>query len=149
MINTEQIYNMLETWITETTGITQVTPKLVPEKQGDKAVVSIYLKEIASSVTTGARPVNNTVQLVLTYLITAISDDIHLINNTVTTLTVAALGHEEIEVDQKGLLPSEWQALNLTPKPSLLIKIPLNCEKERKSPVLVQKPHVLKGNIMK
>ena len=149
MINTEQIYNMLETWITETTGITQVTPKLAPEKQGDKAVVSIYLKEIASSVTTGARPVNNTVQLILTYLITAISDDIHLINNTVTTLTVAALGHEEIEVDQKGLLPSEWQALNLTPKPSLLIKIPLNCEKERKSPVLVQKPHVLKGNIMK
>ncbi|WP_319577260.1 hypothetical protein [uncultured Desulfobacter sp.] len=149
MINTEQIYNMLETWITETTGITQVTPELAPEKQGDKAVVSIYLKEIASSVTTGARPVNNTVQLILTYLITAISDDIHLINNTVTTLTVAALGHEEIEVDQKGLLPSEWQALNLTPKPSLLIKIPLNCEKERKSPVLVQKPHVLKGNIMK
>lgn len=149
MINTEQIYNMLETWITETTGITQVTPELAPEKQGDKAVVSIYLKEIASSVTTGARPVNNTVQLVLTYLITVISDDIHLINNTVTTLTVAALGHEAIEVVQKGLLPSEWQALNLTPKPSLLIKIPLNCEKEKKSPVLVEKPHVLKGNIMK
>ncbi len=134
MINTEQIYNMLETWITETTGITQVTPELAPEKQGDKAVVSIYLKEIASSVTTGARPVNNTVQLILTYLITAISDDIHLINNTVTTLTVAALGHEEIEVDQKGLLPSEWQALNLTPKPSLLIKIPLNCEKRENLP---------------
>ena len=149
MIKTEHIYNMLEKWITETTGINQVTPELTPDKQDDKAVVSIYLKEITSSVTTGARPVNNTVQLVLTYLITVISDDIHLINNTVTTLTVAALGHEEIEVDQKGLLPSEWQALNLTPKPSLLIKIPLNCEKERKAPVLVQKPHVLKGNIMK
>nr|WP_320015349.1 hypothetical protein [uncultured Desulfobacter sp.] len=149
MIKTEHIYNMLEEWITETTGITQATPQLASEKQGDKDVVSIYLKEITSSVTTGARPVNNTVQLILTYLITVISDDIHLVNNTVTTLTVAALGHEEIEVDQKGLLPSEWQALNLKPKPSLLIKIPLNCEKERKAPVLVQKPHVLKGNIMK
>ncbi|HRF90053.1 MAG TPA: hypothetical protein PLF65_04575 [Desulfobacter postgatei] len=149
MIKTEHIYNMLKTWITETTGNTQITPELAPEERGEHAFVSVYLKEITNSVTTGARPVNNTVQLVLAYLITVISDDIHLINNTIATLTVAALGHEAIEVDQKGLLPWEWQAMNLTPKPSLLIKIPLNCEKEKKAPVLVEKPHVLKSNIMK
>ncbi len=145
MIITETVYNAVKEWIITILGDIDVVPLLPSDSISHNRYVSLYLKEIIKSQSTGSRPVKHLIQLTLSYMITVKSDNIHDANNCIASLAVSAMTKENMELDLKGVSPSEWVAMGITSCPVLLINLPLNCEIEPESGKIVEKPIIIKS----
>lgn len=143
---TKTIYNNLKNWIVNLLGNIDVVPSPPSTEITDKISVSLYLKNITKSRSTGSRPVKNNIQLTLSFLVTVNSKNMHDINNLITALTLSAISKEDIEIDFTGLSPSEWLSFGIVPRPSLLINVPLNCKTEVQDVKLVEKPMIIKSH---
>lgn len=143
------VFDNLSRWVASVLGDIEISTKL-PDNQSDKTIVSLYLKAIEDSPSTGALPVKNRLQLILTYLVMISGADENSINMQLLRLAFSAMRLEEMFAQPvfTPLPAEEWRALGLVPKPSFLLRVPVNHQLETKTAKYVKQPLVIDGSII-
>ena len=135
-------------WVCEVLGEVKVSAE-PPQNSPETKFVSLYLKDIETSPSTGVKPVGDRLQLILSYLVTVNSKDLDSINSDIVKLAFSAMTSENIEPVFTPLSASEWNSFGVTPRPSFIIKIPLNYDiKDIPIAKLVEKPLVIKEGFL-
>jgi hypothetical protein len=100
--------------------------------------VNLYLLEIVprSAARGTTRP---PLQLWLRYLITTWGEEAGAAQGLLVDLAFAAMEQPELELDPEPLAPEMWSALDATPQPSFLVRVPVS----RERPVAPAKPVLL------
>lgn len=134
----DQIDARLITWVETTLG--GITTTLTVPTAGDNARgVNLYLLELVNDPLRHhtQRP---PIQPVLRYLVTTSDPDPKSAHRLLGALLFAALDHEEFEVELAPAPASLWQAFNLAPRPSFLLRVPLPRERVPVEIPLVRQP---------
>lgn len=119
----DQIDDRLIAWVAATLG--GITPTLTVPTAGDDARgVNLYLLELVNDPLRQhtQRP---RAQPALRYLVTTSDPDPKAAHHLLGALVFAAMDHEEFEVELEPASAQLWQAFNLAPRPSFLLRVPL------------------------
>jgi hypothetical protein len=142
------VFQLLRNWVCEILGEVKVSAE-PPQDSPETKFVSLYLKDIETSPSTGVKPVGGRLQIILSYLVTVNSKDFDSVNNDIVKLAFSAMTAENIEPVFTPLSAGEWNSLGVTPRPSFIIKIPLNYDiKDIPIAKLVEKPLVIKEGFL-
>lgn len=134
----DQIDDHLIAWVKATLG--GITPTLTAPTSGDGARgVNLYLLDLVNDPLRQhtQRP---RVQPALRYLVTTSDPDPKAAHRLLGALVFAALEHEEFEVELDPAPAQLWQAFNLAPQPSFLLRVPLPHERVPVELPLVRQP---------
>ena len=145
---TDTIFKLLCNWACEVLGEVNVSDE-PPQNFPETKFVSLYLKDIETSPTTGLKPVGNRLQIILSYLVTVNSNDFGNNNRDIAKLAFSAMMAENFEPVFTPLSSGEWHSFGVAPRPSFLIKIPLNHDiKDMPVAKRVEKPLVVKERFL-
>lgn len=113
-----------------------------PHQFADTSGVSIYLLSLVKppAVWMNRQPAS---PVALRYLVTTWATDDMEAHRLLGTLVFAALDKREYELDLEELPATLWTALNIAPRPSCVLTVPLTVERIASLPPLVQKPLVV------
>ncbi len=123
----EQIDERLRDWVKSV--LTDVSVSLArPEIAHKGRSVGVYLLEIihAPIPRTSKRP---PLQLTLRYLVTADDDDDAVAHRLLGQLIVAAMDCADFEVEPDPVPVATWTALEVPPRPSLVLRVPVRIER--------------------
>ena len=141
---TDAVFQQLCEWVRGVLGDEIAISADPPQDAPEASFISIYLKDIEPSPSTGVRPVGNRLQLILSYLITANAQNVHDINRHIVTLAFSAMPTANLAPVFASLSAEEWRAFGVTPRPALLFKIPVNYEFDVAAVKRVEYPMVIK-----
>lgn len=139
----EDVDRRLEQWVASVAGPLAVTFS-TPSPTTKSATASVYLLDVAPAPF--GRPLKEEppIRILLRYLITPSAEDPREAHRLLSCLLLAALGHREWEVESEPLPAAVWQALGLPPRPSFVLRIPVQRERPAK-PV----PRVTSGLVIR
>jgi hypothetical protein len=142
-VTVDEVDQLLESWIRTVLGEVSVT---LASPQEAQTGVSLYLLDLAHAPLTRAVKDRPPHRIMLRYLITAQGTEPHEIHRRLGELLFAALDSPELEVETEPLPEAVWTALNLVPRPSLVLRVPLLRERSEERLVpLVRTPLVVKS----
>jgi hypothetical protein len=141
------VFDHLKSWIRETLGDVEVTPD-PPAAMGGGRSVSLYLKTLSESPSSGTTLKMDRLQVQLTFLVTTNGKTILEADDDLATLVFSAMLLEGVTVSIDPLPAGEWRAFGIVPRPSFLLKTPLNFKVERPEVRRVEKPLVIKSSAL-
>ena len=145
-VTVNQVDQILESWIRDVLGEVSITLTAPQEAQTG---VNLYLLDLAHAPLARAVKERPPRRIMLRYLITAPGTDPQEMHRTLGELLFAALDLCEVEVETQPLPPTVWMALNLPPRPSLVLRVPLLRERAERLVPLVRRPLVVKSAPMR
>lgn len=122
-------------------SVTLAAPK---EAQTDHGV-NLYLLDLVNAPPARGVKERPPHRIVLRYLITASATDPREMHRMLGELVFGALNATEFEVEMEPLPAAAWMALNVAPRPSLLLRVPLLRERPEKLAPLVRTEVVVKS----
>ena len=137
----DEIDQRLKEWMESVTD--GITVSLAPRANAQSGSgVSVYLLQLAEKPP--ARTVDRApLQLALHYLVTTWADEPEEAHRLLGELVFAAMETPEFEVDLETLSPETWIALNVEPRPSFVLRVPLRKERPQPSAKRVRTPLVV------
>jgi len=131
MARIEEIDQQLTDWVTTATGASSVTPSAPLPVQGD-GEVSVYLLDMLGEPTARGSQ-KPPLQVALRYLVTAGGADARAGHRYLWDLVVKTLEKAEPEqngwaVEMAGMSAATWLAMGVTPRPSIVLRVPLRHE---------------------
>lgn len=145
-VTVDQIDQVLERWIR--TVLAEISVTLAPPQEAQTGV-SLYLLDLAHAPLARAVKDRPPHRIMLRYLITAPGTDPREMHRALGELLFAALDFPELEVETEPLPPAVWTALNLPPRPSLVLRVPLLRERAERLVPLVRTPLIVKSAPMR
>jgi len=125
-------------WLVTVSGDTQVLLQS-PESVNVKPAVSVYLMDINQN--TGN---NNSrrlpIQFSLSYLILTWSDNEKKAHELLGKIIVAAMDNEKFEVQLGPISENVWSAFGVSPRPGLIIRVPLTIERPQSQVPPIRSP---------
>jgi hypothetical protein len=139
----DEIDRHLSDWIG--TILKKVEVSLLPPARELKGRgVGLYLLDLTPApVPRGIR--KPPLQIKLRYLVTTHADDPLESHRMLGKLLIAALQESEFEVEQEPLPIALWEALQVEPRPSFVLRVPLTHEQPEKLAPPVRLPLVIKS----
>ncbi len=139
------VFDHLKDWVRETLGEVEVS-SLPPSPACGERSVSLYLKDVTASPTTGTVVKMDRLQIQLTYLVTTNGKTLPEADDDLAKLVFSAMLARDMTVDLSPLSSSEWRAFGLVPRPSFLVKTPLTFTVEKQEVKRVEKPLVIRSS---
>ncbi len=138
------VFEHLKSWICETLGDVEVSeePPSAPDRE---RTFCLYLKDISGSPSSGTVLKRDRLQVQLNFLVTVNGKTLLEADDDLAKLIFSALLTDGMDVDLTPLSASEWRAFGLVPRPSFLLKTPLNLTVEKPPVRRVEKPLVIKS----
>lgn len=116
-----------------------------PAREHEGSSVGLYLLDLAHiPVPRGKR--RPPLQIRLRYLVTAQADDPQEAHRMLGELLIAALQESEFEVEQEPSPLAMWEALNVEPRPSFVLRVPFTHQQPEKLAPPVRHPLVLRSS---
>jgi len=137
----DQIDEQLRAWIRETLDVPP--PSLSPpdDAQKDRGV-NLYLLELVDKPPTrGTR--RTPLQIALRYLVTTWADEPEEAHRLLGELVFAAMEKPDLEVELEPIPATTWAALGVKPRPSFVLRVPLQLERPEAAVKLVREPLVV------
>lgn len=128
-------------------GAVGVSPDPPSAPDGERTV-SLYLKDISGSPSSGTVLKRDRLQVQLDFLVTVNGKTLLEADDDLAKLVFSALLADGMDVDLTPLSASEWRAFGLVPRPSFLLKTPLNLTVEKPPAKRVEKPLVIKSETL-
>jgi hypothetical protein len=141
-VTVDQVDQFLEGWIRMVLGEVSIT---LTAPQVAQTGVNLYLLDLAHAPLARAVKERPPHRIMLRYLVTAPGTDPHEMHRTLGELLFAALDFPGIEVETQPLPAAVWTALNLPPRPSLILRVPLLRERTERLVPLVRRPLIVKS----
>ena len=115
------------------------TSLAAPDVKSTGHGIGLYLLEIAQAhvPNTLRRPLS---QLTLRYLVSAWSDEPEQAHQMLTDLMFAAMENAEFQVEVDPIPVTLWSAFNMPPRPSFVLRVPLQHERTLPHTKLVREP---------
>ncbi len=134
----DEVDQRLKDWVGTIIDGAEISLTL-PRQLDGKRIVSLYLMDFLHSP-----PVHGTrrlpLQVSLRYLITAWADPAEEEHRMLAALVFAAMEHADFDVELKPVSAELWNALNVVPRPSFLLRVPLRLERPEPKIALVKTP---------
>jgi hypothetical protein len=139
----DEIDRQLSDWIGTVLKKVDVSLGLPGAAVGVDRSVGLYLLELTHvPVPRGKR--RPPIQVRLRYLVTTRAPEPQEEHQMLGQLLIAALKDPEFEVEQESLPISTWEALNVEPRPSFVLRVPFTYEQPERLAPLVRRPLVIK-----
>jgi hypothetical protein len=139
----DQIYQRLTEWVQKTLGQIELSFDR-PEDQKAGSGINLYLLDMIDTPSprgTKRAPL----QLSLHYLVTSWAGQPAEAHRLLSELAFAAMEYPETEVEFKPLSADLWIALDIKPRPSFVLKVPLRKERPEPAAQYVRKPIVVQA----
>jgi hypothetical protein len=137
------IFNSLKAWICDVLGPVEVTPDAPGPITGGRSV-SLYVREILESPSSGTSMKMDRLQVHLSFLVTTSGVSALEAGDDLAKLLFAAMMNKDIALDLTPVSAAEWSAFGVVPRPSFSFRIPLNHTLEKPAVKRVEKPLVIK-----
>ena len=144
----EEVDNRLKDWIIEVLGKTVISlgpPENLPAKP--ETGISLYLMEVCH-VPSPRGIKKDFHKISLRYLVSEKPVNSQIPRRALGELIFSAMEHPEFEVELETVTPSIWLAFSVTPRPSFVLRVPLQRQQPTKKAALVRQPLVLKKTQM-
>jgi hypothetical protein len=138
----EQADDLLTEWAGEV--LPRATVSLArPKEERPGSGVSIHLLDLVEGPMPRGVRRPTVLQMSLRYLVTTWAKDERAAHRLLGELAFAAIDHEDFELDLEPLPSSFWEAVGVTPRPHVLLRVPVR--RERPEPVVkrVEEPLVV------
>jgi hypothetical protein len=137
----DQVDVQLSAWVEEALGA--IKPTLLPPAAATGTPgVNLYLFELVNEplLVSSQRP---HLQPALRYLVTTTAKEPQEAHRLLGALLFAAMDHPDFEVELEPLPAAVWSALQIPPKPSFVLRVPLPRTRSRPPTPLVRQPPTL------
>jgi hypothetical protein len=114
-----------------------------PEEAASGRGVSVHLVGLAESPLPRDLRAPPLLQMSLRYLVTTWAEDVRTAHKLLGDLVFAAMEQADFEVDLEPLPHAYWDALGVSPRPHLVLRVPLRKQLERPATKLIEKPLVV------
>jgi hypothetical protein len=142
------VFEHMKIWVCETLGEVDVIPE-PPQLLGNpdnKRSVSVYLKDVGESPSSGTLLKMDRLQVQLTFLVTANGKTLLEACDDLVKLAFAAMLEKNMEIVLTPMTAEEWSAFGVVPRPSFFLRLPLNFEVEKPEVKRVEKPLILRSS---
>ena len=139
-----QIDRRLEDWVASTLDLSEAEVSLAPPRATETGKgVGLYLMELLHEPP--ARGMRRPpLRIILRYLVTTWAEETEEAHQMLGDLVIAATESTEFEVEQEPLPVTIWTAFGVAPRPSFVLRAPLNHERPEKIAPPVKQPLVIK-----
>ena len=114
-----------------------------PQDERAGAGVSIHLLDLVANPVPRANRKPTVLRMSLRYLVTTWADDPRAAHKLLGELAFAAMEEADFDVELEPLPASFWEALGVSPRAHLLLRVPVRRESDEPTPKLVEKPLVV------
>jgi hypothetical protein len=114
----------LKAWVTSVVEGIEVC-LTQPSASKGKPSVGLYLLDLLRTAPSASPERRLPLQLSLRYLVTAWADSPEEAHGLLGTVVFAAMEHPEFQIDLEPLSPEVWRAFGTAPRPSFLMRVPL------------------------
>jgi hypothetical protein len=123
----DEVDRELKAWVGSVLGGVAVS-LAAPGDQTTGSGVGLYLLRVAKAPAARVGPGRPPLQLMLSYLVTAWSDDAEQAHHLLGELAFAALAHAEYEVEIEAAPVGVWRGFGIAPRPSFTLRVRLQRE---------------------
>jgi hypothetical protein len=114
-----------------------------PQDERAGSGVSIHLLDLVANPLPRANRKPTLLRMSLRYLVTTWADDPRAAHKLLGELAFAAMEEADFDVELEPLPAAFWEALGVSPRAHLLLRVPVRRQSDEPAPKLVEKPLVV------
>jgi hypothetical protein len=147
MLDTERIDERIKEWVERSVPDADVRFEPPAGTAGREGIGIFLLDLLDRQLPMG--PDRAPLQLILRYLVTSVAADTAAANRTLLDLAFAAMDEPELTPEFAALDAHLWSALGVPPRPSFILHVPVQKEREQRRAAPVTEPLVVQSSAVR